>query len=216
MIFNHKAVFTVLVAINFSFSTAFSTIQHPHTSRTFASSASTKSATKPTFLSSTTESTPNETTESEASPTNSEQIISEVLDHEHAKSDIYDAITSNTSFASYQTKHNESIQNPISFWNEESQKRLSWYVDPDPSATLHGTLHEGNVKFFPGGKLNICYNAIDRHVYSNNGQGGNDIAMIWEGDEPTDTKSYTYNELLHKVSQIANALQSQGVQKVIK
>lgn len=71
----------------------------------------------------------------------------------------------------------------------------------------------GDVKFFPGGKLNVCYNAIDRHAFANNGKGGNDVAMIWEGDEPTDTKSFTYNELLQKVSQIANALKSQGVKK---
>lgn len=56
----------------------------------------------------------------------------------------------------------------------------------------------------------MCYNAIDRHVKN---KASNDIAMIWEGDEPTDVRHLTYEDLLRKVSQIANALKAQGVQK---
>ena len=55
----------------------------------------------------------------------------------------------------------------------------------------------------------MCYNAIDRHALVD----GDQVAMIWEGDEPTDTKEFTYDEMLEKVSKIANALKSQGVKK---
>ena len=136
------------------------------------------------------------------------------LDHEHAKAQVYNPISSNTAFTSYLSKHQESIIDPSSFWNKEAQERLTWFTNPPiDQGAFHGDLEQGDVKFFQGGKLNVCYNAIDRHAFANNGKGGNDIAMIWEGDEPSDTKSYTYNELLQKVSQIANALKSQGVQK---
>jgi acetyl-CoA synthetase len=74
---------------------------------------------------------------------------------------------------------------------------------------LHGTLKDGNVAWFPDGYLNVCYNAVDRHAF----QHPHKIAMIWEGDEPDQVRSISYQELLQKVSQIANALQSQGVKK---
>lgn len=136
------------------------------------------------------------------------------VDHDHADSVVYDPITDNTSFASYKSLYAQSIANPSEFWSQEAQKRLTWFVDPPTDhPALHGDLINGDVKFFAGGKLNVCYNAIDRHVYANNGKGGDDVAMIWEGDEPTDTKSFTYNELLVEVSKISNALKSQGVKK---
>lgn len=56
----------------------------------------------------------------------------------------------------------------------------------------------------------MCYNAIDRHV---NSKDANDVAIVWEGDEPNDIRKITYNELLRKVSQIANALKAEGVKK---
>jgi acetyl-CoA synthetase len=131
-----------------------------------------------------------------------------------AESEIYNPITTNTAFSSYQSTYEASITDPSTFWKEESQKRLSWFTNPpSDQPAFHGDLTNGDVKFFPGGKLNVCYNAIDRHAYANNGKGGEDVAMIWEGDEPTDTKSFTYNELLQKVSKIANAMKDQGVQK---
>mmetsp|Transcript_29007 Transcript_29007/g.43783 ORF Transcript_29007/g.43783 Transcript_29007/m.43783 type:complete len:160 (+) Transcript_29007:1001-1480(+) len=61
---------------------------------------------------------------------------------------------------------------------------------------LHGSLEEGSVSWFAGGKLNMCYNAIDRHVLREG--GANDLAMIWEGDEPTDVQHFTYGDVLHK------------------
>lgn len=59
----------------------------------------------------------------------------------------------------------------------------------------------------------MCYNAIDRHAYADEKRGGQSVAMVWEGDEPTDTRSFTYDDLLERVSRIANALKAQGVRK---
>jgi len=134
-------------------------------------------------------------------------------DHDHAESRVYDPISINTSFSSYQAKHAESIADPSAFWAKEAN-RLTWFQDPPKDQpALHGDLTKGDVKFFAGGKLNVCYNAIDRHALANGGKGGEGIAMIWEGDEPTDTKEFTYNEMLAKISQISNALKNQGVKK---
>jgi acetyl-CoA synthetase len=149
-----------------------------------------------------------------SSTSSSSTQLGEAKDHEHAASPVYDAISTNTAFSSYQTRHAESIANPSAFWAKEAHKRLSFFTPPPKShPTIHGSLEKGDVKFFPGAKLNVCFNAIDRHALARNGKGGDDVAMIWEGDEPTDTKSFTYNEMLEKVSQIANALKNQGVKK---
>jgi acetyl-CoA synthetase len=207
MIFHHKTILSVFVAARASYSSAFSINPQMCTSSSLTSSS---------FSSS-----PSKTTATTLSATIEESIVDgevstskRVLDHEHAQAQVYDPISSNTSFSSYLTRHQESITDPSTFWNEEAKSRLSWFTEPpQDQPAFHGDLTHGDVKFFQGGKLNICYNAIDRHVYANDGKGGDDIAMIWEGDEPTDTKSFTYSELLRKVSQIANALKSQGVQK---
>lgn len=139
---------------------------------------------------------------------------STTLDNEKSSSPVYDPITINTAFSAYESTYKQSIDDPSSFWSKEANDRLTWF-QPPPEGTpaIHGSLLNGDVKFFVGGKLNVCYNAIDRHVYADGGKGGDKVAMIWEGDEPTDTKSFTYNKLLAKVSQIANALKSQGVKK---
>lgn len=153
------------------------------------------------------------TEETSSSSSDTEDAPKTFKDHEHAESLVYDPISINTSFSSYKAKYAESIADPSAFWAKEA-KRLTWFQDPpkDQSA-IHGDLINGDVKFFQGGKLNVCYNAIDRHALANGGKGGEETAMIWEGDEPTDTKSFTYNEMLAKVSQISNALKSQGVKK---
>ena len=131
------------------------------------------------------------------------------LDHEHSAAPTYHAKTT-TSLAAYQSLHAESIKNPNKFWSDRAKELLTWYKPFNPHAAMSGGLDHGDVRFFAGGKLNVAYNAIDRHVDAGR---GDDVAMVWEGDEPTDTKQITYAELQRKVSQIANALKSQGVEK---
>ena len=111
-------------------------------------------------------------------------------------------------FDEFKVAHAESIKDPESFWAQQAKERLDWFVPF--TNTLSGDFTAGDVAWFEGGKLNVCYNAIDRHVLAGK---GNQVAMIWEGDEPTDVLRLTYLDLQRKVSQIANALKSQGVQK---
>ncbi|MBT6866213.1 MAG: acetate--CoA ligase, partial [Candidatus Marinimicrobia bacterium] len=68
----------------------------------------------------------------------------------------------------------------------------------------------GEIEWFRGGKLNASYNCIDRHVKSGH---GNETAIIWEGNDPNQSRKFTYNNLLKEVSQFANALKLLGVEK---
>ena len=120
---------------------------------------------------------------------------------------LYNAKT-NAALDKYKKVHKASIDNPTKFWGNEAQARLSWFEKYD--TVVSGSLEKGDVTWFAGGKLNVCYNAVDRHVIDGNGDA---TAMIWEGDEPDDIWSLTYNDVREKVSRIANALKSRGVQK---
>lgn len=108
----------------------------------------------------------------------------------------------------YKEMHKLSIENPKEFWAQKAKENLTWF-SPFTSV-MDGGFEYGDVRWFSGGKLNICYNAIDRHISSGR---SNELALIWEGDEPDDIRKFTYQELLRRVSQIANALKRMGVQK---
>jgi acetyl-CoA synthetase len=122
---------------------------------------------------------------------------------------VYDAKT-NTAFDKYQKEYQTSIDDPAGFWAYQAEQLLDWDKLFDDEHILEGSLEEGDVTWFAGGKLNSCYNAIDRHVAAGR---ADQVAMIWEGDEPDDIRELTYSDMLHKVSQIANALTASGVRK---
>eukprot|EP00592_Proboscia_alata_P021915 CAMPEP_0194402682 /NCGR_PEP_ID=MMETSP0176-20130528/1337_1 /TAXON_ID=216777 /ORGANISM="Proboscia alata, Strain PI-D3" /LENGTH=668 /DNA_ID=CAMNT_0039200129 /DNA_START=31 /DNA_END=2037 /DNA_ORIENTATION=+ len=111
-------------------------------------------------------------------------------------------------FDKYKKDHAASIANSSNYWGELAKEKLVW---SSPFTTnSHGNFQNGDVAFFLNGKLNACYNAVDRHVL--NGKG-DDVAIIWEGDEPTSVERITFNTLLSEVSKIANAMKSQGVKR---
>ncbi len=92
------------------------------------------------------------------------------------------------------------------FWTEESRKRVTWFKDWEK-------LYEWNLpyaKFFIGGKLNICYNCVDRHVEAGN---GSKVAYYWEGEPPGERKVITFADLQKQVVKCANALKKLGVKK---
>jgi acetyl-CoA synthetase len=111
-------------------------------------------------------------------------------------------------FEQYKELHRQSIEDPETFWGNAAEEHVDWFRPFDK--VLDGGFEHGDVRWFEGGKLNISYNALDRHV---NSEQANDIAFIWEGDEPTDVRKLTYGEVLRKVCQIANAMLRMGVQK---
>ena len=100
-----------------------------------------------------------------------------------------------------------SVDNPDVFWSEIAE-RVSWYRKWDKVSSID--YEKANIKWFEGAKLNISYNCLDRHIQNGD---GNKIALIWEGNDPNQDKSYTYSELLEHVCRFANALKSLGVKK---
>ena len=107
----------------------------------------------------------------------------------------------------YKQKHKQSIEDPETFWAAQAKEHLDWFRPFEE--TFQGSFGYGDIRWFAGGQLNVSYNALDRHVATK----GDQVALVWEGDEPTDVRKLTYNEVLRKVCQIANALIRTGVQK---
>lgn len=108
--------------------------------------------------------------------------------------------------AEYQKLYKKSIEDMQGFWGEQA-KLLDW-IKPFKKAWEKSDLWPG--KWFVGGKLNVCYNCVDRHVKAGK---GNKVAIIWEGDEPGQVKKYTYNGLLKEVCKVANGLKKFGIKK---
>ena len=125
----------------------------------------------------------------------------------------YDAKSTNTAFERYKSDYAYSLSHNSQYWNDRATSLLSWdhypYDSQNCDGILTGGFEHGDVAWFAGAKLNVCYNAIDRHVPSK----ANQIALIWEGDEPGQVLKFTYSDMLRRVSEIANALKSQGVKK---
>jgi len=123
------------------------------------------------------------------------------------------SITNNVgiSEAQYDAMYQGSINQPDIFWAVQA-KRLDWFKKPTKiKNTSFGSKEnpEVSIKWYEDGTLNACYNCVDRHLPEKE----NDIALIWEGDEPHQDNTVTYGELLTEVSLLANGLKSLGVQK---
>jgi len=115
-----------------------------------------------------------------------------------------------SAFAAYKEKHAESIKDTSKYWGELATSKLDWFAPF--THVQQGSFLEGSVAWFPNGKLNACYNAVDRWCLPPHNRGS-DVALRWEGDEPTDTREITFEQLLHKICKIANALKAEGVKK---
>ncbi len=106
----------------------------------------------------------------------------------------------------YKKLYKQSIEDMEGFWGEQA-KSIDWFK-PYDKVWEKTDLFPG--KWFVGGKLNVSYNCIDRHVKAGNGDR---VAIIWEADEPGQVRKFTYNELLKEVSKVANAMRSKGLKK---
>ncbi len=107
----------------------------------------------------------------------------------------------------YQRLYQQSIEHPETFWAEQANRFLDWFKPWH--SVHHGDLKQGQATWFKDGKLNVSYNCIDRHLE----QRGEQIAIIWEGDNPAESAQITYKKLHHNVCRLANVLKSRGVQK---
>jgi acetyl-CoA synthetase len=108
----------------------------------------------------------------------------------------------------YQEMYQRSISDPDGFWGEMG-KRLDWIK---PYTRVKNTSFDPNnvsIKWYEDGTLNVCYNCIDRHLEKR----GDQVAIIWEGDDPTVDEKITYRQLHERVCKFANVLKANGVQK---
>ena len=109
----------------------------------------------------------------------------------------------------YLELYERSVRDPDGFWDEQAKQLVTWFKPwtrvSDWSYDA-GNLH---IKWFEGGKLNVSYNCLDRHLEKR----GDQTAIIWEGDDPKTDRKLTYRELHAEVCKFANALKSRGVKK---
>ncbi|MBD9565397.1 acetate--CoA ligase [Pseudomonas sp. PDM09] len=107
----------------------------------------------------------------------------------------------------YQRLYRQSIEHPSTFWAEQAARFLDWSA---PWQTVQRyDLKTGEASWFAGGQLNVSYNCIDRHLEKR----GDQIAIIWEGDDPAESAQITYKKLHHNVCRLANVLKGRGVKK---
>ena len=107
----------------------------------------------------------------------------------------------------YKELYAESVNDPDTFWGRMA-KRLDWVTQPTKikNASFSGDV---SIKWFEDGVLNACYNCIDRHLPERASQ----TALIWEGDDPSQSGKITYAQMKDEVSRLANALKEKGVRK---
>ena len=107
----------------------------------------------------------------------------------------------------YKTLYQRSIEEPEAFWAEQAEHFLLWSKRWD--TVLDYDYPKGYIRWFEGEKLNVSVNCIDRHLETR----GDQVAIIWEGDNPAHDKKITYRQLHEDVCKFANVLKTQGVKK---
>ncbi|MEM8986092.1 MAG: acetate--CoA ligase [Pseudomonadota bacterium] len=108
----------------------------------------------------------------------------------------------------YETLYRASVEDPEAFWRDQG-RRIDWMTPYRNVKDVSYAADDLHVKWFYDGTLNAAANCIDRHL----AKKANDVAIIWEGDDPGDDKNITYAELHEEVCRMANALKAEGVAK---
>ena len=114
------------------------------------------------------------------------------------------------SLEEYQQEYERSTADPEAWWAEQADS-FHWYKKWETICTYNYDMDNGpiSIRWFDGGKTNIVYNCLDRHLQSR----GDQVAIIWEGNEPGEDGTLTYKELYEQVCKFANVLKSRGVKK---
>jgi len=107
----------------------------------------------------------------------------------------------------YQQMYQESVENSESFWAKQAE-RVHWFKKWEKVKEVD--FNTASIKWYLGGKINVSYNCLDRHLDS---PRKNQAALIWESDDPTKCRTYTYQQLHREVCSFANVLKKHGVQK---
>jgi acetyl-CoA synthetase len=110
--------------------------------------------------------------------------------------------------AGYRAKYEASVKDPDAFWAEEA-KRIHWFKQPTRIKNTNFGPDTVAIRWFEDGTTNVAYNCVDRHLDTR----GDQVAIIWEGDDPSESKSITYRELHDEVCRMANVMRNRGVEK---
>jgi len=117
------------------------------------------------------------------------------------------AAQANINAEQYEQMYKQSIEDPEGFWSEQAKSFLTWSKPWDK--TMDCDFHSADIQWFQGGELNVSTNCIDRHLATR----GDQTAIIWEGDDPADSRNISYKELHEDVCKLANGLKARGVSK---
>ena len=107
----------------------------------------------------------------------------------------------------YARMYARSVEDPDGFWAEQADKFIDWFKPWDK--VQESDFHNGDINWFTGAKLNVSYNCLDRHLEKR----ANQTAIIWEGDDPSESRHISYAELHDEVCRFSNALRGLGVKK---
>ena len=118
------------------------------------------------------------------------------------------AATAHINNEKYQAMYEQSVNDPDTFWGEEG-KRLDWFKPYTKVKNTTFDPHNVDIRWFEDGTLNASYNCLDRHLETR----GDQVAIIWEGDDPSESENITYRDLHERVCKFANALKARGVEK---
>src|SRR6202162_2346962 len=110
--------------------------------------------------------------------------------------------------AKYEAMYERSVKDPNGFWGEQAQ-RIDWFKPFTKVKNTSFDPHRVSIKWFEDGTTNVAHNCIDRHL----ARRGDQVAIIWEGDDPKNDRKITYRELHAEVSRFANVLKARGVKK---
>ncbi|KAA5601215.1 acetate--CoA ligase [Blastochloris sulfoviridis] len=110
--------------------------------------------------------------------------------------------------AKYREMYAASLKDPVAFWGEEG-KRIHWFTPYTKVKNTSFDPHNVSIKWYEDGVTNVAYNCLDRHLATR----GDQVAIIWEGDNPDEDKKITYRELYEEVCRFANVLKARGVKK---
>jgi acetyl-CoA synthetase len=119
------------------------------------------------------------------------------------------AAQANVNAEQYKAMYKRSVEDPAGFWGEQAEEYLTWFKKWDTVLDWSFDKDDLHINWFKGGKLNVSYNCLDRHLESR----GDQVAIIWEGDDPNEDRKITYKQLHEEVCKLANVLKERGVKK---
>ena len=110
--------------------------------------------------------------------------------------------------AGYEEMYRQSVTDNEGFWSEQAQ-RIDWIKPFTKVKDVSFAKDDLRIRWYYDGSLNVCYNCVDRHLNDK----GDDVAIIWEGDDPARDLKITYRELHGRVCRFANSLKKLGAKK---